>query len=146
MNTTINGFTDQEVFDLYAFLEAYEKLYSEQDYQKNEILFEKHPELSELENAYKNINYSSKDNSSLIEKVILPNDSEQMYGLRHGSPLLSFLYHLRNSIAHTIIKKEGERIYIEDKTKNRPRRLSAKGYIQSLDIVKSFTNILNRIK
>lgn len=142
----INGFTDKEVFELNAFLEAYERLYDEQDYQKNETLFTKHPELADLDKSFSSINYSGKDNSSQIVNETLSEDIQQIYGIRHGSPLLSFLYHPRNSIAHANIRKDGTRLYLEDKTKSRPRKLTAKGYIQSIEIVKTITNILNKRK
>ena len=140
----INGWNDKEIFLLYEFLVSYEKgrLSS---YQKDDELFKEHPEIKKVDTLFCSISYSTKDKSSKLKDLFPSSGKNEIYFLSHGTPLLSFLYHLRNSIAHGEIEKKGEEAFVVDWCKNRPTNFSAKGLI-SFETIKKITEILNKIE
>lgn len=141
---TINGWNEKEVFVLYGFLEGYERgrLSS---FEKDDVLFKEHPELIEFEKLFKSVLCHPKDRSSKLRNLFPSSGKNEIYVLSHGTPLLSFLYHLRNSIAHGEIQKRGEEAFVVDWCKSHPTNVSARGLI-SLDTIKQFTEILKSIK
>ena len=147
MKKLISGLSPEDTFCLYAFVKAYENIRIE-DYPKDDDLFAKYPKLEKLNNDFLAISFCGKDNSKAIELLDINGlKDNQMYGLRHGSPLRSFLYHLRNSIAHAYISKreDNDRIIVRDKSKDKWHKLTAIGILSSIDIINIFTNTLNLI-
>lgn len=140
----INGWDKKEVFMLYNFLEAYERG-NLSTYEKDENLFKEHPEVKDLEFLFNSVSCSFKKKAKMINDQIPATGKNQIFLLRHGTPLLSFLYHVRNSIAHGIIEKRGNEALVVDWCKKHPLNMSARGFI-SIDTINSFTNILNKIE
>ena len=144
MKQLINGWNTKEVFLLYNFLESYERG-SLSSYEKDDQLFKEHPEVKNLEVLFKSISYVTKKKSSKLQDLLPSSGKNEIFLLSHGTPLLSFLYHVRNSIAHGAIEKRGNEVLVVDWCKNRPTNLSARGLI-SFETIRQFTDILNNIE
>lgn len=107
----INGFTPEEIYALYSFLNVYEekeiKKHNETDLTNCSKILE---ELKSIISSF-NADEKNKDELSQIETKSL---NDEFYFTRHKSKLLGVLYHLRNSIAHGKIYKEDDIVMIED--------------------------------
>lgn len=143
MEQSINGFTPQEVFLLYAFVESYETA-GIKSYKTQTSLFKEHPELKELTLVLNKAkcHYSNSEEMKSIDIKTMNNEIYYTeYQIGH---LLSLLYHLRNSIDHACAIKHGTKTLITDFKVKRPTEFSARGRI-SLDIINEFTHILKKI-
>lgn len=140
----INGFCAEEIFQLYAFVEAYETI-GIKSYQTQTSLFRTHPELTDLLLVLKKVkcHYAKPVEMNTIDFMNLKNEiyfTEYQIGY-----LLSLLYHIRNSVAHACIVKYGDTALITDFKVNHPVDFSARGNI-SLHIINEFTEILKKTK
>ena len=140
----INGFCAEEIFQLYALVEAYETI-GIKSYKTQTSLIREYPELSSLLSVLKKIkcHYAKPTVMKTIDFKTLENEiylTEYQIGY-----LLSLLYHIRNSLAHACIVKFGDSALITDFKVRRPADFSARGKI-SLSIINEFTEILNKIK
>lgn len=143
MEQSINGFTPQEVFLLYAFVESYETA-GIKSYKTQTSLFKEHPELKELTLVLNKVkcHYSNSEEMKTID--IKTMDNEIYYTEFQIGHLLSLLYHLRNSIAHACAIKHGTKVLITDFKVKRPMDFSARGQI-SIEIIIEFTSILRKV-
>lgn len=139
----ICGFNPTEIFKLYAFVDAYEWSDIKQLKNENELL-RIHPELNGLKECMKGITFKKSDSESL-ERLDISALHNEMQGIKHGSQLLSFLYHLRNAIAHACVNKQDGMIQVTTFCKNRPTDFSSRGRI-SLDVIDLFTNELKKVE
>ena len=140
----INGFCAEEIFKLYAFVEAYETI-GIKSYQTQSSLFRTHPALTDLQLVLKKVkcHYAKPVIMKTIDFKTLENEiyfTEYQIGY-----LLSLLYHIRNSIAHACIMKFGNAVLITDYKVHCPVDFSARGNI-SLNIINEFTEILQKVK
>ena len=142
MAQCINGFSSEEIFHLYGFVEAYETA-GIKSFQTQTRLFKEHPELRELLLVLKKVkcHYS---NSEIMKSIDIKKMDEEIYFSEYQvGQLLSLLYHLRNSIAHACAIKNGSRVLITDFKVKRPVDFSARGQI-SLETIKEFTSVLRK--
>ncbi len=139
----INGFTQSEIVELYRFVCMYEKggfCYFdtlEDVYKEHPLLREELPSLLgkvKLQvnsiGCIQNVNLAECKNNVSFSKI------------KKRGNLLSFLGHLRNSIAHGLIYKDGQQIRITDYSFIKPTHFSARGMMDC----ELFTQILNLIK
>ncbi|MBQ8051217.1 MAG: hypothetical protein IJ197_06540 [Bacteroidaceae bacterium] len=137
------GFEAPEVLKLYAFVDAYE--WSDIRQLKNETeLFRVHPELMGLKECMDKVSFH-KSNAEEMNRLDVNNLQNEIYGSKHGSLLLSFLYHLRNAIAHACVEKKGEMVQVTTFFRKCPVAFSARGRIE-LSIIEQFTNELKMVK
>lgn len=139
----ICGFNTAEVFKLYAFVDAYEWSDIKQLKSEKELL-RVHPELKGLKECMKNLTFTE-SNSEDLERVDISRLHNEIHCIKHGTQLLSFLYHLRNAIAHACVDKQDGMIQVTTFCKNRPTDFSSRGRI-SLDVVELFTNELKKVE
>ena len=143
MEQSINGFSPQEVFQLYSFVEAYETA-GVKSYKTQRSLFKEHREFKYLLLVFKNVicHYSKSEEMKSID--IKSMDEEIQFNKNQKGQLLLLLSHLRNSIAHACAIKNGTKVLITDFKVRCPTDFSARGQI-SLETIKDFTHILRRI-
>ena len=141
----INGFEDIQVFQLYAYLVAYEESGIEK-YKSTKALLNEHPELSNIDQAAKPVIRHRANNQKMkaIDFKVLTNE---IYLTKNkDNLLLSFLAHLRNSIAHgNTVEHEG-RVLVTDfaSPKYYPVVFTARGCID-FDVINSITKTLKQI-
>lgn len=141
----INGFKQNEIFMLYEYLVAYEDSGIE-NYNRNKALFKEHPELTGLANTIKSVT-CHKSNAQEMKEIDFKELLNEIYFTKNkGSNLLSFLSHLRNSIAHGAMVEHKGNVLITDfaNPKYRPTDFTARGCVEK-DIIIEFTKILNNI-
>lgn len=142
MAQCINGFNSEEVFQLYAFVEAYE-VAGIKSYQTQTRLFKEHPELQDVLLVMKKVkcHYS---NSEEMKSYDIKGMNDEIYFTEYQTgQLLSLLYHLRNSIAHVCAVKHGSKVLITDYRVSRPVDFSARGSLL-LETINDFTHILKK--
>lgn len=137
------GFDPTEIFKLYAFVVAYEWSDITQIKTETELL-RVHPELNGLRVCMKEITFK-KSNSRNLEELDITKLRNEIHCIKHGSQLLSFLYHLRNAIAHACIDKKDDMVQITTFSRMRPSDFSARGCIR-LDVIDLFTNELMKVE
>ncbi len=131
MKNNIHGFNPSEVIDLYHYLCIYEnniaKIYS----QKN--LINMYPKLKDIDQLMAGIVCNFCNIESLEIIGLAPMDNLISMTKSRNSKQLSFLHHLRNSIAHGQIEKDGNFIHLLDYgyDKNKKKIFSARGKIKS---------------
>ena len=141
-DNSINGFGIDQIFHLYSFLVAYEGVRI-QNYQSNKKMFVEHPELSSIEYILKKIKFYEAD----VEKMkTIDADSlcNTLYQKKiKKTHLLSFLSHLRNSIAHGSIKEKNDAVIFSDSVKKNitSSNINTLGCVD-LEIIKEITKIL----
>lgn len=136
MEEHLKGFYTHEVVDLYHYLCIYE---NELKYIKNqECLWKQHPKLKKLEELISNFecNYCTKE--SLQNCALAPINNLVSMTKCKTSKVLSFLHHLRNSIAHGQIEQEEDYVHLIDYDYEKDSKLgkmhknySARGKIKS---------------
>ncbi len=142
----INGFKKEQIFKLYDYLVAYEDSGIEM-YNSTKALLKDHPELSELKEILKKVE-CSKSNSIEMKDIDLKIINNEIYLTKcKGNLLLSFLAHLRNSVAHGNIVEHYNHILITDyaNPKFNPIDFTARGCIE-FSVIIDLTNILKRIE
>lgn len=143
MKQCINGFNPEEIFQLYAFVEAYETA-GIKSYATQTRLFKEHPELQELQLVMKKVKCHYSNSKQMKSLDIKAMDEEIYYTEYQIGHLLSLLYHLRNSIAHACAVKHESKVLITDFKVRRPVDFSARGRI-SLETIIEFTDILRKV-
>ena len=143
---TIKGFDEKQIFLLYDYLVAYEESGIEQ-YGSTRSLLKEHPELSDLEQAFKTIK-SHKSNTQemcTIDRGSLTN--EIYFTINKGNHLLSFLAHLRNSIAHGRVTECNGCVLVVDfaNPKYNPVDFTARGCVD-FEIIIKMAEILKKIE
>jgi hypothetical protein len=124
---TINGFSRNEIFSLYRFLCLYEC--SRMKFLNKAELFKQYPKMEEIETILAHINYKEKTKKELQVMDVDALDNE-FYFTEFGSKLHGVFYHLRNSIAHANIIKNGDVVSIKDfENKKTDAECTAKGII-----------------
>lgn len=141
----INGFEENQIFQLYAFLVAYEESGIEK-YKSTKSLLNDHPELVDIEKVAKPVirHGASNQKMKVIDFKVLTN--EVYLTKDKGNLLLSFLAHLRNSIAHgNAVERQG-RVLVTDyaNPKYNPINFTARGCID-FDVINSITKVLKQI-
>lgn len=141
----INGFNEKQIFQLYAYLVAYEESGVEK-YKSTKAMLEEHPELSELErivnkvirHTVKPVELCNINFKSLHNEIYQTNSK--------GNQLLSFLAHLRNSIAHgNAVEYQGNVLVTDfEPLKYNPINFTARGCID-LYIIFEVAEILKNI-
>ena len=130
MEKIIHGFDANEVVELYHYLCIYEselKLIVSKEAFVNS--FYNHKELEQLIAGIV-LNYCTKESLKVIGLVPVEN-LVSMTKCRN-TKTLSFLHHLRNSIAHGQIEKDGDYIHLIDYGyENNEKVYSARGKIKS---------------
>lgn len=142
MEQLINGFTGEEIYDLYAFLNVYEQ-------KKIKCLLDgdalaKYPTLSEIKKIISTFQTEEKTKSEL-KQIAGDSLNNEIYFTAYSSKMLGVLYHLRNSIAHAKISKEGNIVCIEDFDTNKTNpQHTAKGRL-SFDILQKIINEMKNL-
>ena len=142
----INGFKKEQIFKLYDYLVAYEDSGIEM-YNSTKALLKDHPELSELKEIIKKVECKKSD-SIEMKDIDLKNINNEIYLTKcKGNLLLSFLAHLRNSIAHGNIFAHDSHILVTDfaNPKFNPIDFAARGRIE-FSVIIDLTNILKSIE
>ena len=142
---SINGLEEKQVFLLFNYLVAYEHS-GIAVFKSTKKLLEAHPELSDLEQAIKPVTCHS-SNAREMESINLNSLNEIYFTINKGNHLLSFLSHLRNSIAHGYVRGYNGNALITDfaNPKYHPIDFTARGYIH-FEIITKITKILERIE
>ena len=141
----INGFEESQVFQLYAYLVAYEESGIEK-YKTTRALLNEHPELANIEQAAKPVIRHKACNQEMIDINFKQLTNEIYLTKNKGNLLLSFLAHLRNSIAHGNTVEHQGRVLVTDfaNPKDNPVDFTARGCIDS-DVINSITKTLKQI-
>ena len=138
----INGFNQDAIFKLYAYVKAYEDVGVKSFEKEKDFLF-RYPELKGLLNDIKEVNChwaTSEEMKQLNFKQLY----NEIYLLKYKkSYLLDLLYHLRNAIAHACSIEHNGAVLITDYKVNKPTEFSARGRIE-LRIIENFTKTLNK--
>lgn len=137
----INGFEEKEISSLYQFLDFYEdndlKNCNEGDAIK------KVPSLTEMKAIMNSFTHDEKSISKL-KSINIESLNDELYYTKKTSEFMGFLYHLRNSIAHANILKDGEMVKITDyDIKNTNPQCTAKGKIK-YEIIQNMVDIINK--
>jgi hypothetical protein len=145
-NEIINGFSKDQIFQLYKYLVAYEES-GIGKYKSTKALLGDHPELSGIEQIGKSIIFHSQTSSELTGINFKSLINEVYFTKSKGNLLLSFLAHLRNSIAHGNVVEHKGMVLITDfeNPKYHPTNFNARGCIE-LGIVNMITNIFKQIE
>lgn len=140
---TINGFSPEEIFQLYAFVESYETA-GIKNFQTQRALFREHPELTGLIGVIAKVKCHISSSAQMMQIDIKSLKNEIYFTEYQSGNILSLLYHVRNSIAHACAIKEGNSVLITDYKFSQPTEFSARGRID-LEIINEITNILSKI-
>ena len=141
----INGFNEKQIFQLYAYLVAYEEDGIEK-YKSTKAMLEEHPELSKIDKIVKPVIRHHVKSEELTNINFKELHNEVYQTNNKGNLLLSFLAHLRNSIAHGDAVEYQENVLITDfePLKYHPINFTARGCIE-FDIITKITEILKKI-
>ena len=127
MDIKINGFDGPEIIGLYAFLKFYEDNNLKKLKEKDAI--DNVPCLNKVKELIKGFSYKTKTKNE-INSIDISSLDNEIYFTEHVSDLMGILYHLRNSIAHAKIEKDGETVKITDYDNNKSNPLcTTKGTI-----------------
>lgn len=142
----INGFDKNQLFQLYAYLVAYEESGIEK-YKSTKAVMDEHPELSDIRNAVKLVKCNTVHSCEMRDVDFKALTNEVYLTKNKGNQLLSLLAHLRNSIAHGNAVEYYGRVLItdfENPKYHRPVNFTARGCIE-FDTINSITDILKKI-
>ena len=140
----IHGFSPNEVVDLYRYLCIYESEMQHIGNQEN--LVKKYPKLQELEEKRSHFvcNYCNRESLKVI--ALAPKDNLVSMTKCRSSKTLSFLHHLRNSIAHGQLEMEDGFVHLIDyEYENNVKVFSARGKIESSTLFEIIKTIINNI-
>lgn len=138
----INGFNQDAITKLYAFVKAYEDV-GVKSFEKEKDFLIRYPELKGLLNDIKEVNCHWAT-SEKMKQLNLKQFNNEIYLLRYKkSYLLDLLYHLRNAIAHACVIEHNGAVLITDFKVSKPMDFSARGRIE-LRIIENFTKTLNK--
>ena len=141
----INKFDKDQIFQLYAYLVAYEEG-GFSKYKSTKVLLEEHPELTGIQKIERLVNYKKATDSEMKVAEFHAFNNKILMTKSKGNLLLSFLAHLRNSIAHGNSVEYTGKILITDfaNPRYRPTDFTARGCID-FSVIQGITNILKRI-
>lgn len=141
----INGLNESQISQLFAYLVAYESS-GICVYKSTKKLIKDHPELKEMEATFQSIQCHKADTKKMDECNLSLLTNEVFQSINKNNHLLSFLSHLRNSIAHGYIGGGDGYIHIIDfaNPRSRPVDFTSRGRVE-IGIINQFTNILNGI-
>ncbi|MBR5973148.1 MAG: hypothetical protein IK017_10920 [Paludibacteraceae bacterium] len=145
MEEKIHGFSQMEIVDLYHYLCIY---VSKLEHIENQTIFEEeYPKTKELKKTMSSFVCNNCTKESLKVIGLAPMDDLVSMTKCRSSKTLSFLHHLRNSIAHGQLEQEGGYVFLidygfEDSTKV----FSARGKIKSSTLFEIVHIINNNIK
>lgn len=147
----LQGFNEQEVFNLYKYLCVYENRIK---ILKNSTeIYSHYPQLRRLDSIMNlfTMNYAN-DKAMQDLGVFIPKGHVYCTNTK-TSKMYNFLYHLRNSIAHGQIEKEGEQVFLIDyklmydkKNKIIKKVFSGKGNLESSTFFKVVELVNNTIE
>lgn len=120
--TIVNGLTKDDIVLLYRYVNAYEKHLK--DLNNNSTIKTQEEQLSRLKKSFV---YQIRKQKELENNLQLDLKNQVYFTQSKGNKTLSFLFHLRNSIAHCLIEKMGKQYKLTDK--NRNKKLSMVGSI-----------------
>lgn len=143
---SINGFTEHQIFQLYAYIVAYEDG-GIQNYKSTKVLLEDHPELNEIIQTYNWVSYKKATLPEIKNADFKNFENKILMTKCKNNLLLSFLAHLRNSIAHGNAVEFNGKVLITNFANPRfcPTCITARGSIE-LPVFIKLTKILNKIK
>ena len=139
----INGFSIEEIYALYTIVVGYERGKLKSFKNETEMLNE-YGVLNEVKQIIKSVYCQEKKKEELIGIDEMKLNSE-FYFTSRPSKMMGFLYHLRNSIAHAKIKKDGDEVYILDCESGKKSQYTAKGRF-AYEIIEKMSNIMIQIK
>lgn len=142
----INKFDEKQIFQLYAYLAAYE-YGGFFKYKSTKSLLKEHPELKRIQEINKLVDYEKSTNCEMKVADFLNFNNKILITKSRGNLLLSFLAHLRNSIAHGHAIEYNSNVLITDFANPRysPTDFTARGSV-TLTVINEITNILKLIK
>ncbi len=145
MEKTIHGLKPKEVMELYHYLCIYECEFAR---MKNQTELErKYPQLTEVKSKLEAFTCNECNRESLQVVGLVPMDNLVSMTNTKGSKFFSFLYHLRNSIAHGQIEKDGDYIYLTDFTFiDEVKVFSARGKIEASILFEIIQSINDNIQ
>lgn len=145
VDATINGFKKPEIFQLFAFLVAYEESGIGKYKKSTKILIQEHPELRDLAENFKLVKYH-KANNDFMQVLDFNQLNNEVYLTKsRGNLQLSLLAHLRNAIAHGNVMEHNHKVLITDYPKNRPADFSARGCM-NFEVINEFTKTIKKIE
>lgn len=142
----INKFDETQVFQLYAYLVAYEDSGIEQ-YKSTKAMLSEHPELFDLRKVGESVKYH-KAKAQEMKGLDFKSLTNEIYQTKNKqNNILSFLAHLRNSIAHgSAVEHDGKVLITDfDNPKYHPIDFTARGCVEFV-IINQITTILNKIE
>ena len=142
----INKFDETQVFQLYAYLVAYEDSGIEK-YKSTKAMLSEHPELSDLGEVGESVK-CHKSNAQEMKELNFKSLTNEIYQTKNKqNNVLSFLAHLRNSIAHGSAVEHDGKVLITDfeHHKYNPTDFTARGCVE-FAIINKITKILNVIE
>lgn len=142
----INGFDKTQIFQLYSYLVAYEDSGIEK-YKSTKAMLSEHPELSDLGNIAKVVKYN-KANAQEMRGLNFKSLTNEIYQTKNKqNNILSFLAHLRNSIAHGYAQEHEGQVLITDfdNPKYNPIDFTARGCVD-FQLIKEFTKTIKLIE
>lgn len=145
MKKNIRGFSPNEIVELYRYLCIFGNDLENIGSQKE--LVKKYPKLKDLEKKITGFvsNYYTRESLKTI--AITPMENLVSMTKCRSSKVLSFLHHLRNSIAHGQIEQEGGSVHLIDYGKeNKAKVFSARGIIKSTTLFEIINDINENIK
>ena len=144
MGNKFRGFSNSEIVELYKYLCIYEGVIKNIGSQKE--LMTTYPNLKELEILRSSFACSKCTRNYLSSVGILSLNNLVSMTSSRSSILLSFLNHLRNSIAHGLIEREGGYVHFSDYLlDNKIKRFSANGKIKSSVTFKIIQIIIDNV-
>lgn len=141
----INGFNERQIFQLYDFLVSYEDS-GIQQYKSTKALIAEHPELSDIDQILKSVEKRQSNHSNMVGIDFKALNNHIYLTKNKGNLSLSFLAHLRNSIAHgSAVEFEGKILITDyENPKYHPTNFTARGCID-FTIINNITNFLKCI-
>lgn len=141
---TINGFRQEDIFQLYAFVKAYEDV-GVKSFEKEKDFLSRYPELKGLLKDLKEVNcyWATSEKMKQLDVKQLNNEIHLLKYKK--SYLLDLLYHLRNAIAHACVIEHNGAVLVTDFKVSKPTDFSARGRME-LRIIEQITKTLNKVE
>lgn len=145
MENKINGFTKNQIFQLYEYLVVYEDL-GLSNFKSTKAMLCQHPGLSYITTLQKRL-ICHKAKAKEIENVNFKELKNEVFMTVRNNQLLSFLSHLRNAIAHGGAVEHKGNVLITDFENPRyhPVTFTARGCV-TFDIINDITSLLKNIQ
>lgn len=137
MSNTINGFNEKEISSLYHIVKLYEDNGLKKCLEKDALI--KVPSLNNIKAVCMTFTYKEKTTNEL-KPIDIKSLNSEFYYTHYKSELMGFLYHLRNSIAHAKIVKDGNNVIITDYNPKNKTDCTAKGII-GFEIIEKIAKI-----